>query len=187
MTDSRSACSRYIQGSITPLAASLLQAASWRFSPHSVRIVWTPGHTGLPGNEVANAAGRASLFRAAALPCPVSDPENSSLTRYRDILDYYRTSRRLYPGPARGLAKADERILRRLQTNAFLSPAVARHFIPETLARARLVRSSPTPFTSWLRVLQLVFLSHLPSPSQLERLGRSTCSAAPPWMLNAPW
>ncbi|XP_037515522.1 uncharacterized protein LOC119391950 [Rhipicephalus sanguineus] len=113
LTDSRSACSRYIQGSITPLAARLLQAASWRFSPHSVRIVWTPGHTGLPGNEAANAAARASLFRAAALPCPESDPGNSRLTRYRDILDYYRTSRRLYPGPARGLAKADERILRR--------------------------------------------------------------------------
>uniref|UniRef100_L7M5I0 Putative tick transposon n=1 Tax=Rhipicephalus pulchellus TaxID=72859 RepID=L7M5I0_RHIPC len=131
LTDSRSACSRYLQGSITPLAAHLLQAASWRFIPHSVRVVWTPGHTGLPGNEAANAAARASLLRAAALPCPESDPGNSSLTRYRDILDYYRSSRRLYPGPARGLAKADERLLRRLQTNTFLSPAVARHFIPE--------------------------------------------------------
>lgn len=57
----------------------------------------------------------------------------------------------------------------------------------KSLARARLVRSSPTPFTLWLRVLQLHFLSHPPSPSQLERLGRSTCSAAPPWMRNAPW
>nr|XP_050038385.2 uncharacterized protein LOC126535618 [Dermacentor andersoni] len=131
LTDSRSACSRYIQGSITPLAASLLRAASWRFNPHSISIIWTPGHTGPPGNEAANAAARASFLRATATSCPVSDPGNSSLTRCSDILDYYRTSRRLYPNPARGLAKADERLLHRLQTNTFLSTAVARHFMPE--------------------------------------------------------
>ncbi|KAH6934538.1 hypothetical protein HPB50_025242 [Hyalomma asiaticum] len=51
LTDSRSACSQYLQGFIAPLAARLLQAASWHFNPHSIRVVWTPNHSGLPGNE----------------------------------------------------------------------------------------------------------------------------------------
>lgn len=131
LTDSRSACSQYLQGSIAPLAASLLQAASWRFNPHPIRIVWTPGHSGLPGNEAANAAARASPVRAVAPPCPETESGNTNLTRFREILAYYRASRRLYPDPARGLEKADERLLRRLQTNTFISPAVARHFLPE--------------------------------------------------------
>ncbi|KAH6948158.1 hypothetical protein HPB50_023108 [Hyalomma asiaticum] len=63
LTDSRSACSQYLQGSIAPLAAGLLQAASLALT--------------------------------------------------------------LIP------FKADERLLRRLQTNTFVSPAVARHFLPE--------------------------------------------------------
>lgn len=130
LTDSRSACSQYLQGSIAPLAARLLQAASWRFNPHSIRIVWTPGHSGLPGNEAANAAARASPIRAVAPPCPEAE-SGTNLTRFREILAYYRASRRLYPDPARGLEKADERLLRRLQTNTFVSPAVARHFLPE--------------------------------------------------------
>lgn len=131
LTDSRLACSRYIQGSIALLAVRLLWVASWRLNPQSIRIVWTPGRTGLPGNEAANSAARASLFRAAAPPCPESDSGNASLTRYRDILYHYRTSRRLYPDPARGLAKANERLLRGLQTKTFLSLLVTRQFMPE--------------------------------------------------------
>ncbi|XP_075743460.1 uncharacterized protein LOC142797548 [Rhipicephalus microplus] len=131
LTDSRSACSQYLQGSIAPLAASLLQAASWRFNPHPIRIVWTPGHSGLPGNEAANAAARASPVRAVAPSCPETESGNTNLTRFREISAYYRASRRLYPDPARGLEKADERLLRPLQTNTFISPAVARHFLLE--------------------------------------------------------
>ncbi|KAH6919387.1 hypothetical protein HPB50_029625 [Hyalomma asiaticum] len=112
LTDSHSACSQYLHGSIAPLAARLLQAASWCFNPHCIRVVWTPGHSGLPGNEAANAAARASLMRAVASPCPETESGNTNMTRFRGILAYYQDSRRLYPDPARGLEKADECLLR---------------------------------------------------------------------------
>ncbi|KAH6943642.1 hypothetical protein HPB50_025026 [Hyalomma asiaticum] len=102
LTDSRSACSQYLQGSIAPLAARLLRAAYWRFNPHSIRIVWTPGQSGLPGNEAENAAARASPIWAIAPPCPETESGNTNLTRFREIL-----------------------------TKTFISPAVARHFLPE--------------------------------------------------------
>lgn len=126
LTDSRSACSQYLQGFIAPLAARLLQAACWRFSPHSIRVVWTPGHSGLPGNEAANADARVSPIRAVAPPCPETESGNTNLTRFREILAYYRASSRLYLDSARGLEKADERLLRR-----FVSPEIARQFLPE--------------------------------------------------------
>lgn len=130
ITDSRFACSRYQHNTIASLAAQLLQAASWRFHSHSIRIVWSPGHAGLPGNEAAHAAACVSLSQAVTPSDPASPPGTSAITQYREILEFYRTSRRLYPDPARGLSKADERLLRRLQTNTFLCPAAAQHFMP---------------------------------------------------------
>nr|XP_037279839.1 uncharacterized protein LOC119172797 [Rhipicephalus microplus] len=89
ITDSRIACSRYLQGTIAPLAADLLQAASWRFEPHSIRIVWSPGYSGLPGKKAARAAACVSLPRAVTSFDSASPPGTSALTQYREILDYY--------------------------------------------------------------------------------------------------
>lgn len=137
ISDSRSACSRYLAGCVSPLAAHLLRAASWRFVPHPVRLVWSPGHEGLPGNEAADAAARALLPRAVTPSPPSPDPATQLLTSFREILAYYRDGRRLFPAPVRGLSKADERTLRRLQTNTLLCPAVARHFLPNTSGHCR--------------------------------------------------
>ncbi|KAH6937372.1 hypothetical protein HPB50_027268 [Hyalomma asiaticum] len=131
MSRLRSQESNPVNGSIAPLAARLLQAASWRLNPNSIRVVWTPGHTGLPGNEAANAAARASPIRAVAPLCPEAESGNTNLTRFREVLAYYRASRRLYPDPARSLEKVDERLLRHPQANTFVNLAVARHFLPD--------------------------------------------------------
>ncbi|KAH6942845.1 hypothetical protein HPB50_010989 [Hyalomma asiaticum] len=112
LTDLRSACSQYLQGSITPLAARLLEAASWRFNHHCIRVFWTPRHSGLPGNEPANAAARASPNRAVAPLCPETEYGNTKLMRFREILG-------LLPGFAPSLPEPRTR------------PAVARHFLPE--------------------------------------------------------
>ncbi|KAH6932011.1 hypothetical protein HPB50_002505 [Hyalomma asiaticum] len=129
------------------------QAVDWRqrravgYSALSEQDLYNKENkSGLPGNEAACA----SVLRAP----PCSDRGNSSLTRYRDIFNCYRTWRRLYPEPARGLSKADERLLRRLQT--FLRPAVARHFNPGICGTG--------PFTSWLRGLPLI-----PFPNPYQR------------------
>ncbi|KAH6929611.1 hypothetical protein HPB50_003123 [Hyalomma asiaticum] len=94
-------------------------------------LLWTPGHPGLPGNEAANAATRASLIRDVAPPCHETESGNTNLTSFRESLACCRASRRLYPDSTRCLEKADERLLRRLLPNTFVSPAVARHFLPE--------------------------------------------------------
>ncbi|KAH7954690.1 hypothetical protein HPB49_020955 [Dermacentor silvarum] len=148
ITDSRYACSRYLHGTIAPLAAHLLRAASWRFEPHSIRIVWSSCHTGLPA---AHAAACVSPSRAVTTFDSASTPDTSAITQYRAILEHYRSSRRLYPDPARGLSKADERLLRRLQTNT-LCPAAAQHFMPGVLADTyhmiAVCPSIPLPFSS---------------------------------------
>lgn len=113
------------------MAYKILKRVVWYVGPTPKEIVWSPGYQGLKGNEVANSAARALTHRA---PHPgSSDSEiRKPLPRFREILNYYCENRRLFPVPAKGLSKADEPILRRLQTNTFMFPAVAKHFHPKT-------------------------------------------------------
>ena len=130
ITDSRGACRNYVAGYISPLAYKILHNCIRDADPHPKRIVWTPGHQGLRGNEAADAAARA-LISGFPPPMPMeTDGEGYPLLRYREILEYYKESHRRYPPPARGLKKADERILLRLQTTTMLCPAIIKHFDP---------------------------------------------------------
>ncbi|KAH6934029.1 hypothetical protein HPB50_019536 [Hyalomma asiaticum] len=109
---------------------------------------------------------------------------NTNLTRFREILDYYLASRNLDPALACCLEKADERLLRRLLTHTFLSPPVARCFLPEThgncctyqvLADAYHVVAScpanPLPFSSPFPILTIeVWEEYLSGCSTLAAL-----------------
>ncbi|XP_040073436.1 uncharacterized protein LOC115325597 [Ixodes scapularis] len=127
ITDSRRACEHYLAGVVSPLAYRILKRAVMDSDPSPKRIVWTPGHQGLRGNKAADAAARALSHR---IPHPGSSGSEirQPLLRVREILADYCERHRLYPVPAKGLSGADERTLRRLQTNTLLCPAIVKHF-----------------------------------------------------------
>lgn len=130
VTDSRRACESYLAGEISPLANRLLKFSIRNRDPTPKRLIWTPGHQGLQGNEAAHAAARVLTSRET--PRSPDRPERPTpLTRFREIKEYYIEQRRLYPAPAKGLSKTEERILRRLQTNTLLCPAILKYYDPK--------------------------------------------------------
>lgn len=116
LTDSQTACRHYQAGRISALALRILAQRSAPIP--DIRIVWTPGHTALPGNEAAHASARALIPRA---PTGADDPSASPPIplRYADILAHLRRQRQHFSPPHPNLPKTDECILRRLQTNTF--------------------------------------------------------------------
>lgn len=130
LTDSRRACENYLAGEISPLANKILRLCIRDRDPAPKRIIWTPGHQGLRGNEAADAAARALIPREP--PCCPKQPEcPTPLLRFSAIRHYFCEQRRVYPPPAKGLSKTEERVLRRLQTNTLLCPAIVKHFDPK--------------------------------------------------------
>lgn len=134
LTDSQSACRRYATGRITRISSNILAR---RPALPTTRIVWIPGHTSLPGNEVAHATARALTYRA--FPEETNEvPAHDDLTlhplppTYSDILAHYRNSRRLYPPPHPSLSTTDARIWRRLQTQTYHNHTCL-HFVSPTL------------------------------------------------------
>ncbi|KAG0411023.1 hypothetical protein HPB47_011858 [Ixodes persulcatus] len=100
ITDSRRACEHYLAGEVSLLAHRILKRAETDSDPSPKRIVRTPGHHGLRGNEAADAAARALTHRA---PHPGSSGSEirQPLLRFREILADYSERHRLFPSPLR--------------------------------------------------------------------------------------
>lgn len=132
--DLRRACEHYLAGEVSPLAYHILKQAETDSDTSLKRIVWTPGHQGLRGNEAADAAAQALTHRA---PHPGSSGSETRqpLLQFREILADYCERHRLFPVPTKGLSGADERTLRRLQTTTLLCPAIVKHFDPKVDGR----------------------------------------------------
>ncbi|KAH7942197.1 hypothetical protein HPB49_021795 [Dermacentor silvarum] len=62
---------------------------------------------------------------------PDAEDEEYSITTYGDVLQWYRTSRRLYPPPHRDLQRSEAATLRQLQVQAIWTPVWAKHVCPE--------------------------------------------------------
>ncbi|KAG0431252.1 hypothetical protein HPB47_021964 [Ixodes persulcatus] len=131
MSDSQAACRRFALGRVSALTLAILTQCPTL--PHA-RIVWTPSHTALPGNEVAHATARALLHRAFPEEANNAASIANSLTplsqTYTDILYHYRATRRTYPPPHPSLSTADARIWRRLQTNTYYNHLHLHHISP---------------------------------------------------------
>lgn len=135
ITDSQQACRLYQAGLAPPAAIHLLQRLP---EDIDLSIVWTPGHSGLAGNEAAHAAARALITRA--LPSPRLDqatpphPGPPALTpldpTYNSILSHYTNSRRRYPPPHPSLTAQQAYILRRLQTETYYNHIILSHISP---------------------------------------------------------
>lgn len=105
----------------------------------TMTIRWFPAHAGPLGtgsnrNEEADRAAHALTGRGASSSPQLAEQEldeASPLTTYRDILEWYRANRRTFPPPHPRLTKREAVVYRQLQTNALMTPVIAKHMCPE--------------------------------------------------------
>nr|XP_050024020.1 uncharacterized protein LOC126518221 [Dermacentor andersoni] len=131
ITDSQGACRNVQQGWVPYLAYRLLQNSSYVGGPSHRFIVWAPAHSGLGGNEAADAAARALSNRATSSPASSEEVAEATPTyTYKEITQLYKDRHKLYPHPCKGLTRAEERLFLRLVTNTMMCPASLKHFDP---------------------------------------------------------
>ncbi|KAG0427040.1 hypothetical protein HPB47_025882 [Ixodes persulcatus] len=100
---------------------------------HRVKLIWTPAHSSLPGNNRANDAARGLTRRAGT----TSEPFNESwlggdrLVTFRDILDHYASERLRYPPARFSLDRKQATARRRPQTDTYPSPAKLSRWYPD--------------------------------------------------------
>ncbi|KAH6921742.1 hypothetical protein HPB50_004485 [Hyalomma asiaticum] len=108
----------------------------------NITVKWFPAHAwelnvGPNRNEEADTEAYALTSRGSPSTHssepqrPDAVDEEDSITTYGDVLQWYRTSRRLYPPPHRDLQRSEAATLRQLQVQAIWSPVWAKHVCPE--------------------------------------------------------
>ncbi|KAG0413669.1 hypothetical protein HPB47_009190 [Ixodes persulcatus] len=96
ISDSETAIRIFAKGRISPVTRRVLGDLA---THHRVKLIWTPAHSSLPGNEEANDAAR-GLTRWAGIPSKTSNEslsEADRLVTFRDILDHYEKERLRFP------------------------------------------------------------------------------------------
>lgn len=153
ITDSQAACRAYSSGVLSTQANNILRHCDLSKLP-LIRIVWTPGHASLPGNERAHALAREMTHRAteevdrhiqgdsttSASRIPCHEPLNYTLT-----LAYYRIQRKTLPPPHQSLSRADATSWRQLQTHTFPNLHHKHLFFPTQYPSTCPTCNSPTP------------------------------------------
>ncbi|KAG0445462.1 hypothetical protein HPB47_014893 [Ixodes persulcatus] len=79
ITDSQKACRNYARGVLGRPALRILKKV--QVQAMGVHLIWAPGHMGHTGNEVANAAARAALYRDSS-PCPLEPAPDMPYNKY---------------------------------------------------------------------------------------------------------
>ncbi|KAH6934254.1 hypothetical protein HPB50_022626 [Hyalomma asiaticum] len=108
----------------------------------NVTVKWFPAHTGeldAGPNRKEEADTEAHALTSRGSPSThSSEPQRSdaedeeySITTYGDVLQWYRTSTRLYSPPHRDLQRSEAATLRQLQVRAIWTPVWAKHVCPE--------------------------------------------------------
>lgn len=118
VTDSQAACRAFAQGLVAAHTHNILFSVS-PSTLSTVRIVWTPGHASLHGNEHVHAVARGLTGRAPSEELSNSDDAPTEPLNYNAMLEYYRQRRYTYPPPHPSLNRADAVAWRQLQTNSF--------------------------------------------------------------------
>lgn len=135
ISDSKSALHKFARGRVSAITARILQALPPdRY--RSVRLVWTPAHSSLPGNELAHEAARGLSFRDDLNrdDGSLSPPRMTRdvLLSYQDITNHYRLSRLRFPPPHPSLNKRQSTAWRQLQAGTFPNPIAWSHIYPDT-------------------------------------------------------
>lgn len=107
-----------------------MQNSSYLGAPAHRTIIRAPAHTGLDGNETADAAARALTLRAPSSSPTDPELEPNPAYTFKEVTQFYQSGHNVYPKPCKGLTKAEERILLRLYTKTLLCPAIIKHFDP---------------------------------------------------------
>ncbi|KAG0427712.1 hypothetical protein HPB47_025237 [Ixodes persulcatus] len=132
VSNSQMAIRQYMRGHISDKALKI--ATGHRLIDHPVRILWSPVHASLPGNESVHSAARALTHRAST-PSEHSTSaswSHDNLYTFKGVLDHYRAERRAYPEAHSTLSKAGSTILRQVQTETILNPAQLQSWYPDT-------------------------------------------------------
>lgn len=133
ISDSKTALRNYARGRISTIAAKIIQSKPIIPSRH-IRLVWTPAHSSLPGNEMAHEAARGFCYQADFENdnVPSSTGGRDRLVTYREITQHYRLGRRKLPAAHRTLNRRQSVAWRRIQSNTFPHPALCHRNFPDT-------------------------------------------------------
>ncbi|KAG0433534.1 hypothetical protein HPB47_019839 [Ixodes persulcatus] len=116
----------------SPKTLRVLRGATCFGGRERVRLVWTPAHASLPGNEEAHDAARGLTVRAGTTSgAPVASSGRDRLVTFRGILDHYTDGRRRFPPAHHSLNKRQSTVWRRLQTNTYPCPALLNRWYPD--------------------------------------------------------
>lgn len=132
ISDSKTAMRNYARGRVSTEAAHILRTRSENTS-RQVRLVWTPAHSSLPGNEMAHEAARGFCNQAdsESEEVPSDTWGRDRLWTYQEITQHYRLSRLKLPAAHRSLTRGQSVAWRRLQTFTFPHPALCHRQYPE--------------------------------------------------------
>ncbi|KAG0424935.1 hypothetical protein HPB47_027860 [Ixodes persulcatus] len=114
ITDSQAACRALAGNTLYPRTAHLINAISTEWLQIQViRVIWTPAHLGLSGNERCSGIQSQTHPRT---PSPFRVPTDTHLNTYHLVTEYYQTTHRVLPPPHRELSRAEAADWRQLQT-----------------------------------------------------------------------
>ncbi|KAG0421640.1 hypothetical protein HPB47_002468 [Ixodes persulcatus] len=91
-----------MRGRIAPAAFRILSSTPRWDTIIPIRLIWTPAHAELEGNEEAHEldwelTNQVDDQDCSFFPVPI--------TSYRDMLNYYKETRKTYPGPHPALGR----------------------------------------------------------------------------------
>lgn len=125
LTDSQAACRNFLNGRVGQAAISILRGAP---DPNDTldtrnpiirhRIIWTPGHMGLEGNQEADRVARGYTTDRAPHD-PASEEPIPVPCEYAAILNHYKGLRRIYSLPHKKLTKEEATSWRLIQTGTY--------------------------------------------------------------------
>ncbi|KAH7944346.1 hypothetical protein HPB52_018576 [Rhipicephalus sanguineus] len=152
ISDSKTAVTNISQNSVYPTTARALTstAQNGRLATN-VTIKWFPAHAGkldesVGPNRNEEADRKAHALTRRGLPSSLPDmreadpaearAENANskafaITKYGEVLQWYRASRNKYPPPHRDLTRKEATTFRQLQARAIWTPVWAKHVCPE--------------------------------------------------------
>ncbi|KAM7289972.1 hypothetical protein ISCGN_030100 [Ixodes scapularis] len=129
ITDSKTALQNFAAGRISKPALKILH----RNPPQtSVRLVWTPAHAGLEGNEAAHEQARGYTIRAGPSLHPYHGARSARdrPSSFHEITTHYLLSRQVYPPADKSLTLEQAHSWRQLQTGTFPNPPILTHIFP---------------------------------------------------------